>query len=67
MITEENLNSYVIALHKVQIFQRDIKHIVYGKDENKDVIDYEPEAGDTPYLKSPEANIWFKIVQKEVI
>lgn len=67
MITEETLNSYKIALNEIQIFPPDIKHIVYGKDENKDVLDYEPESGDTPYLKSPEAKVWFKIVKKESI
>lgn len=64
MINETNLADYKVQLHGISIFQRDLENIVYGADADAPLLKEKPDAGDVPYLKVPEQDIWLKIVPK---
>lgn len=66
MITENTLHLYATEFRSIKILPRDITHIVYGADKNASILYENPGDGNTPYLKSPEADVWFKIVKLEI-
>lgn len=64
MIDETNLSGFKVQLHGINILAVDLKNIVYGADVSTPMTDKKPDAGDVPYLKVPEQDIWLKIVPK---
>jgi hypothetical protein len=64
MIDASNVDQFKVELHGVGIFPVDLKHIVYGASVKSPTTVEEPAPGNTPYLKAPESNVWFKIVPK---